>query len=271
MCIPVFVVLFILTGASAFLSAIHICTKSKIPLFGNTLNDDEISKMTKKGIIFHFKSQIQLYQQLIESKDFNIASDAALNHFKLKEANKKYLKLKGNLNVRGLLEEFEQSELFKQCRKKLTVKVTVTDEASKRTFVESRAPNRKMLWDEALRDGELSKLLACIEESNPERRDTVGERIRDLYSSLSKEVHKYADDDYISVLSNRLFDHEVGGIVLLRSLIRVIFCCDIYFWGIYQVKLAVCLCEHYNAPYQVEKEGAFEDPDKLQEIDEEVQ
>lgn len=292
-------VLFIMTGASAYLSNIHISTKSKISFFGSTLDDDEILKMTKKGILFYFKSQIQLYQQLIESKDFSSAqlveskerlvesterlvesterlveskaSDAALNHFKLQEANKKYLKLKGNLNVRGLIEEFEQSELFKQCRKKLTVKVTVTDEASKRTFVESRAPNRKMLWDEALRDGELSKLLACIEESNPERRDTVGERIRDLYSSLSKEVHKYADDDYISILSNRLFDHEVGDIVLLRSLIRVIFCCDIYFWGIYQVKLAVCLCEHYNAPYQVEKEGAFEDPDKLKEIDEEEQ
>jgi hypothetical protein len=201
-----------------------------------------ILKMTKKGIIFHFKSQIQLFQQLIESKDFSSAqlvenkerlveskaSEAALNHFKLKDANKKNLKLKGNLNVRGLIEEFEQSELFKQCRKKLTVEVTATDEASKRTFVESRAPNRKMLWDEALRDGELSKLLACIEKSNPERRDTVGERIRDLYSSLSKEVHKFGDDDYISILSNRLFDHEVRGIVLLRSVFRVIFCCDIF-------------------------------------------
>jgi len=251
-----------MTGASAFLSAIHISTKSKISLFGSTLDDDEILKMIKKGIIFYFKSQIQLYQQLIESKDFSSAqlveskerlvesterlveskaSDAALNHFKLKDANKKYLKLKGNLNVRGLIEEFEQSELFKQCRKKLTVKVTVTDEASKRTFVESRAPNRKMLWDEALRDGELSKLLACIEKSNPERRDTVGERIRDLYSSLSKEVHKYADDDYISLLSNRLFDHEVGGIVLLRSLIRVIFCCHTYIFLGYLPGKTCCL------------------------------
>jgi hypothetical protein len=114
------------------------------------------------------------------------------------------------LNVRGLIEEFEQSELFKQCRKKLTVKVTVTDEASKRTFVESRAPNRKMLWDEALTDRELSKLLACIEKSNSDRRDTVGERIRDLYSSVSKEVHKSGDNDAISILSDRLYDHEVS-------------------------------------------------------------
>ena len=97
------------------------------------------------------------------------------------------------------------------------------------------------------RDGELSKLLACIEKLNPERRGTVRERIRDLFSSLSKEVHKSGDDDYISMLSNRLFDHEVRGIVLektllsailslisnmhfdiLRSVIRVIFCCDIF-------------------------------------------
>eukprot|EP01036_Dinobryon_divergens_P038560 gene38560-50640_t len=205
--------------------------------------------MTKKGIIFYFKSQIQLYQQLLESKDFSSerlseskASDAELNHLKLKNTNAKYLKLKGNLNVRGLIEEYEQSELFKECQKKLTFKVTVIDEVTKRTFVEYRAPSRKMLWDEALTDRELSKLLACIEKSNPERRDTVGERIRDLYSSVSKEVHKSGDNDAISILSDRLYDHEV--------------------------KLAVCLCEHYNAPYyQVEKEGAFQHPDKLQEID----
>eukprot|EP01035_Chromulina_nebulosa_P062668 gene62668-85700_t len=163
------------TGASAFLSTMYTSTKSKIPLFGSTLDDDEILKMTKKGIIFYFKSQIQLYQQLLESNSASKASDAELNHLKLKNANARYLKLKGNLNVRGLIEEYEQSDLFKECRKKLTAKVivpSVTDEVSKRTFVEYRAPNRKMLWDEALTDGELSKLLACIEKSNPERRDT---------------------------------------------------------------------------------------------------
>ena len=211
------------TGASAFLSTMYTSTKSKIPLFGSTLDDDEILKMTKKGIIFYFESQIQLYQQLLESNLASKASDAELNHLKLKNANAKYLKLKGNLNVRGLIEEYEQSELFKECQKKLTFKVTVIDEVTKRTFVEYRAPNRKMLWDEALTDGELSKLLACIEKSNPERRDTVGERIRDLYSSVSKEVHKSGDNDAISILSNRLFDHEVRVIVLLRSVIRVLF------------------------------------------------
>ena len=206
-----------MTGASAFLSTIFTNTKCKIPLFRSTLDDDEILKMTKKGIIFYFKSQIQLYQQLLESKDFSSerlseskASDAELNHLKLKNANAKYLKLKGNLNVRGLIEEYEQSELFKECRKSLTFKVTVIDEVTKRTFVEYRAPSRKMLWDEALTDRELSKLLACIEKSNPERRDTVGERIRDLYSSVSKEVHKSGDYDAISILSDRLYDHEVS-------------------------------------------------------------
>lgn len=198
-----------MTGAAAFLSTIFTSTKSKT-LFGSTLDDDEILKMTKKGIIFYFKSQIQLYQQLLESNSESKASDAELNHLKLKNANANYLKLKGNLNVRGLIEEYEQSELFKECRKKLTFKVNVTDEVSKRTFLEYRAPSRKMLWDEALTDRELSKLLACIEKSNPDRRDTVGERIRDLYSSVSKEVHKSGDNDAISILSDRLYDHEVS-------------------------------------------------------------
>ena len=77
---------------------------------------------------------------MLESKDFSSAQLAELNHLKLKNANAKYLRIKGNLNVRGLIEEYEQSEMFKQYRKKLTVKVTVTDEASsKRTGAEQES------------------------------------------------------------------------------------------------------------------------------------
>ena len=110
------------------------------------------------------------------------------------------------------MEEFEQSELFKQCRKRLAVKLTVIDEASGKMVVEFRAPSRKALWDEAMKDKEFSGLLACIAKSNPERRDTIGERIRDLYTSVSKDVHKHDRDDVISIQRNKLFDHEVRGI-----------------------------------------------------------
>jgi hypothetical protein len=181
-------------------------------IFGSSLDDDALLKMKKIGIIFYFKNQIELYDKLLESKDFSTAQMVESSTLKLSIANGKYLKLKGNLNIRGLVEEFEQSDLFKECRKSLSTKWTVTDEASGNTFVELRAPSRKALWDEAMKDKEFSGLLACIAKSNPERRDTIGERIRDLYTSVSKDVHKHDQDDVISIQRNKLFDHEVRGI-----------------------------------------------------------
>ena len=188
-------------------------------IFGSSLDDDALLKMNKIGIIFYFKSQIELYDRLLEvkdrlleSKDFSTAQMVESSTLKLSIANGNYLKLKGNLNLRGLLEEFEQSELFKQCRKRLSAKFNVSDEASGKMFVEFRAPSRKALWDEAMKDKELSGLLNCIAKSNPERRDTIGERIRDLYSSVSKDVHKHGQDEVISIQRNKLFDHEVRGI-----------------------------------------------------------
>ena len=200
-------------------------------IFGSSLDDDALLKMNKIGIIFYFKNQIELYDklleskdlvleskdrvleskdQLLESKDFSTAQMVESSTLKLSIANGKYLKLKGNLNIRGLVEEFEQShELFKECRKSLSTKCTVTDEASGNKFVELRAPSRKALWDEAMKDKEFSGLLACIAKLNPERRDTIGERIRDLYTSVSKDVHKHDRDDVISIQRNKLFDHEV--------------------------------------------------------------
>ena len=139
--------------------------------------------------------------------------------------NTKYLKLKGNLNLRGLIEEYEWSDLFRQCRKRLTYKVTVIDGESKMAHVEFRKPNRKILWDEAMKEKEYSSLLTCIENSNPDRRDTVGERIRDLYNSVSKEVHKPGNSDAVLISSNQLFDHEVR--ISISSILMRYDCLDL--------------------------------------------
>jgi hypothetical protein len=196
----------------------------------SSLDDDALSKMNKIGIIFYFKSQIELYNklleskdQLLESKDFSTAQMVESSTLKLSIANGKYLKLKGNLNIRGLVEEFEQSDLFKECRKSLSTKWTVTDEASGNTFVELRAPSRKALWDEAMKDKEFSGLLACIAKSNPERRDTVGERIRDLYSSLSRRNFSARSISFCFSRSNAIFCLSIRSLfsrkmAILRSL-----------------------------------------------------
>ena len=210
---------FLFTNRISFISL-----RSKIMLssLADGYDESEIQKMSKKGIISFFKFHLAAEAQLK-------AKDDQINNFKISTLTAKYMKLKGNLNVRGLIEEFEQSELFKQCRKRLTVKVTVTDEESKKTSVEYRTPSRKVLWDVALQEREYASLLACIENSNPERRDTVGERIRDLYSSASKIIHKPGDNDAILILKNRLFDHEVSGIYKFLITIRYYECCSICF------------------------------------------
>ena len=41
-------------------------------------------------------------------------------------------------------------------------KVTITDEASEKAHVKLRTPNRKVLWDEAMKNREYSSLLACL-------------------------------------------------------------------------------------------------------------
>ena len=188
----------------------------------------EIRKMSKTGIMLFFKNQIQLKENQIQLKEKDvllIEKGVELKDLKYTVLNTKYLKLKGNLNLRGLIEEYEQSDLFRQCRKRLTYKVTVIDGESKMAHVEFRKPNRKILWDEAMKEKEYSSLLTCIENSNPDRRDTVGERIRDLYNSVSKEVHKPGNNDAVLISSNQLFDHEVR--ILISSILMRYDCLDL--------------------------------------------
>ena len=185
-------------------------------------DESEIQKMSKKGIMSFFKNYLamesqlrekenQLRNQLREKENQLREKENQLNNLKICMLNVKYMTLKGNLNVRGLIEEFEQSDLFKQCRKRLTtVKFTVIDEASNNTSVDYVSPSRKVLWDEALKDRNYASLLACIQNSSSDRRDeSVGERIRDMYSKVSKEP---GESDFILIYRNKLFDHEVSGI-----------------------------------------------------------
>lgn len=174
-------------------------------------DESEIQKMSKKGIMSFFKNYLAMESQLREKENQLREKENQLNNLKICMLNVKYMTLKGNLNVRGLIEEFEQSDLFKQCRKRLTtVKFTVIDEASNNTSVDYVSPSRKVLWDEALKDRNYASLLACIQNSISDRRDeTVGERIRVLYSKVSKEP---GESDFILIYKNKLFDHEVSGI-----------------------------------------------------------
>jgi hypothetical protein len=227
-------------GVSAYLNTIsRVRSKTFLCSFENDYDESEILKMSKNGILSFFKLQLRafeekteiqlrafeekteiqlrafeektaIYKNQIADKDTLIAAKDTLTDLKLSIANSKYLKLKGNLNVRGLIEEFEQSDPFQQCRKMLAVRVSVMDQASNKTTVENRQPSRMALWNEVLKDSKYSSLLACIANANPDRRDTVGERIRDLYTSVSKGVHKPGESDVVLILKSGLYDHQVS-------------------------------------------------------------
>jgi len=144
-----------------------------------------------------------------------------------------------------LIEEFEHLDVFREVRKKLTVKLLATDSEvlQSNTRCIFKPPNRESLWNEALKNKEFTTLLDCINKSSPDRRDSVGERIRDLYSTVSNAIHHRDDGDEILILKRYMCDHEA--------------------------KLSVCLCKHYKVFYREVMAFVAQDPDPdiLQEDD----
>jgi hypothetical protein len=167
--------------------------------------------MSKKGIIAFYNQQQMLQDRLLAEKDNLLAEKDKIiqlseknSNLEVATVNTKYLRLKGNLNVRCLIEEFEQSDIFKQTRKSMSILPPMGD-SSKRP----KPPSRQQLWNEAMKDNHFKILLACIMESSPERWDTVGERVRDLYATVSKGVHKHDDTEEILIQHKYLYDYEV--------------------------------------------------------------
>lgn len=120
----------------------------------------------------------------------------------------------------------------------MTEHQTTTD-VNGRQFNTTKLPNRQTLWDGALKDPQFAPLLACIHQKKTDRRVTLGERVKDLYNAVSKNIHKPGDDDEILILKSYLFDYESN--------------------------LAVCLCQHYKVLFRVVEAFVAEDPDSLQD------
>jgi len=231
----------IFDGSELFYSTLPFHQKLLATYHGE--DDMEILKMSKNRILQFFKRIIeqndrtmddkeQFFERIIADKEKIIKAQNEILRFmddKLSSSNAKYLKIKGNLNIRGLVEEFEQMDIFKMCRKRMTTKVTVTDKTTNKSSVESRFPSRQDLWNKVLKEAQFASLLTCIEELSSERRDSVGDRVKDLYNStVSKSVHKPGDFDSIVIMKNALMDHEA--------------------------KLAICLCKFYPVDYEVVEE-----------------
>jgi len=129
-----------------------------------------------------------------------------LLRYELATANAKLLKMTGNLSIRGLIEAFEGQLEFKEARKQLQTKVTIT-KADGSLTTEIRQPSRKVLWTEVLKKSRFSKLLQCVNEIEEGRTqitvDSIALMINSLYQTASKNVHKYLDDDDEPVITIR--------------------------------------------------------------------
>jgi hypothetical protein len=125
-------------------------------------------------------------------------------------ANTKYMELKGSLHVRGLIEEYEAGDSFKTASKYLKRLVKKKDVIKGNVYEISRKPSRKELWDYVLNnDASFTTLLQCIKDASPpDRRDTIGERIRDIYSIVSSSVHNMKES-MIIIRSSQFYDYQV--------------------------------------------------------------
>ncbi len=157
------------------------------------------------------KSSSAQLAQLTRSNEARLAHEVLQVKAQIDMANERVQASEAKAQLR-LQEQTQRSEmLISELRQALT-EATDQDVVKTCAAAEMEVLLRKELLEAKHRLAELEPAW---------ERDTVGERIRDLYSSLYKEEHKPGDnDDYISILSNRLFDHEVSSFVLLRSVIR---------------------------------------------------
>jgi hypothetical protein len=98
----------------------------------------------------------------------------------LMTANENLLRIRGNLNLRGLIEEYENQTLFRQTRRRLKEK-------------NKSDPSRQQIWNEILssddpmevRFMDLQKCLEGIGEL------AAGARvICDIYNQISRSIHK---------------------------------------------------------------------------------
>ena len=158
------------------------------------------------------KSSSAQLAQLTRSNEARLAHEVLQVKAQIDMANERVQASEAKAQLR-LQEQTQRSEmLISELRQALTEEATDQDVVKTCAAAEMEVLLRKELL-------EAKHHLAELEPAW--ERDTVGERIRDLYSSLYKEEHKPGDnDDYISILSNRLFDHEVRSFVLLPSVIR---------------------------------------------------
>jgi len=152
-------------------------------------------------------------------KDKNeiITSLKEIYGMKLIDANTKYLKARGSLDLRGLIEAFENLEEFKVIKKTLNGRINIWNEVEKKLINGNCSAYIK-------------DLVICL-SSTEKRYESLGVRISNLYNTLSRSIHKPDIEDTIVIRKSQFFPQEV--------------------------ELAICLCKAFPVQYDLYEDYAY--------------
>jgi len=244
-----FVVLFFCVSRSYFIPSRN--RKYFYTLY--SLKNEELMKYSKKALITIIEEkdrEIEGKDKVIEEKDMVIEEKdkvieekvIALNakdretqliednlNVLLKMANSRYLKLKGNLSCRGIIETLEQQDEYREARNDL-----VRDARNKTTSTHNKkdgiipptvtphSPTRQQIWDKVFENGNWKKLGEYIKASDPLRTESLGQRISLLYNKVPSSIHKPDDDEEVVVIRrSKLFEHEVSIMKCMCEFVKV--------------------------------------------------
>ena len=177
-----------------------------------------------------------------------------LHGAELTSIHTKYMKLKGNLNVRGIIEAIENSDEF----------FRIIDENALLAPHAKKKLTRQEKWDMYVaRSAKGSQITKCVGTTTSKRRESIGTQIKDLYNAVSKDVHKPDDSDVVWIRRGALYDYQVLNKMCLHLSVKIF-----NFFFIYdKVDLTICLCQHARVSYEIKDEYVPESNDNLDGVD----
>ena len=131
----------------------------------------------------------------------------------LMTANENLLRIRGNLNLRGLIEEYENQPLFRQTRRSLKIK-------------NKSDPSRQQIWNEILSSDDPTEvrfidLQKCLEGIG--ELATGARVICDIYNQISRSIHK-ADFmvEKLVLQTSSLYGNQVQRLVCFK-IVKLLF------------------------------------------------
>ena len=202
--------------------------------------EKEINEVKAESRIALAEKEKEIKEVKAESRIALAEKEMAAAEYKLQVKNRDYLRLKGNLGLRNLLEEYEAEEVFE----------TQKDNLRKG----KKNPTRAELWTAVLMNDGASKrfknlLLAVRDLPEGEKAievEKIANSIVDIWKETSKARHLTLDDVELSICKNILYSKQVICVPIhLRTLDKTSPVIN------EQVTTATNLCEDFPVMYKV--------------------